>query len=110
MITEIDLRINYKAETGYAPTWSFTETTENDLSLWPEMKPTKYCDYTKWVTHEYIEWIESKIPTARKQYFTKYKMHPTYKGTNGKTYFDSNYKKWIEKIYCNILNFLEQIK
>ena len=88
MITALDLRIQYRRDTGEDPTYG-VRTYKGPL---------------KW---RYVEWLETGTERAFREMFWKNRgMHATFKGRRRQDVYNLEYKKWIEETRL----ILERIK
>lgn len=91
MLTYYDIRMQYKLDTGSAPTYS-----EYDSGI---------CNYEYGIKHDYIEWLEKliekefnvNINVIRYQFGDPLIWHKQ----RNSYYYDYNYKRWLEEWYCN---------
>jgi len=97
-MTPIDLRLKYKSETGYAPTYGRFEDS------WDT------CNYKGALTHEYVEWIENKemcecnfhrrTPDWKRKKYLKNTGHHAIYYKNGMLHYYKEYREWAEEEYC----------
>jgi len=102
-MTELDLRLKYKSETGYAPTYGKTGG------------PQFGCNYKGGLTHKYAEWLEEyrgSNPTPmsmtwQRDYFLKETgTCATYYDRKRNIHYIYEYKLWMERLLCKVLTGL----
>lgn len=99
-MTSIDLRIKYKSETGYSPTYG--------KDIWGHT-------YQGGLTHQYAEWLEGhlskQVNTRKRDYYLKGTgMHGTYYDKNRIMRYTKHYKEWLEERACQAYTVLEKLK
>jgi hypothetical protein len=108
-MTELDLRLKYKSETGEYPTYGRCKREFN-----PKLNST-IGNYKGGLTHEYTEWLEeyrgpnptSMSMTWQRDYFLKETgLHATYYDKYRNLRYSSEYKLWMERLLCNTLTVL----
>ena len=100
-MTQSELRMFYKADTGFAPTYGRTQ--------YPQAGS---CNYKGGLTHEYAEWLEMLHLDMRLAVKFRVK-YQTENGMSG-TYYDKNrilryirdYKEWLEEKQCTGISSL----
>ena len=101
-MTPIDVRIRYKFETGFAPTYGISYVQ-------------KGCNYRGGLTTEYAEWLEqglSKIINTQKRdyYFKDTGLHGIYYDKDRNIRYTKAYKEWLEERICQAYTVLEKLK
>lgn len=102
-MTSIDLRIRYKSETGFAPTYG-KYGEDDQLQLFPFIS-VQSCNYQGGIMRDYAIWLEGKFwKYKREKYYKTFGAHPVYKDKKGETQFTRNYKEWLEEERCKFQN------
>ena len=99
-MTPIDVRIKYKSETGFAPTYGRYKLTHGNTQ--------GGCNYKGGLTQEYAEWLESKGAQGKHFRGPEWKRWRYLKNTSNHTTYYKNdiiqytkgYKEWMEEEYC----------
>lgn len=94
----LSLRIKYKSETGFAPTYGRIKGEQRGS-----------CNYQGGLTHEYAVWMQSL------QRGDEWKQHKYQRSTghhatyykNGLVFFTKEYKQWLEDEFCRYQTWLE---
>lgn len=100
-MTPLELRMFYKADTGFAPTYGRTQEQQAGS-----------CNYKGGLTHEYAEWLEMNHldMTLSKKFRTRYQQDKGISGTYYSRYhvlcYTKDYKEWLEEQQCNGLSSL----
>jgi len=94
-MTQLDLRIKYKSETGFAPTYG-RYGEDDQLQLIPYLSFSS-CNYKGNLTHEYTEWLENlKMSNPRDKYKNSTGENGIYYNQHGKLIYAYDYKNWLE--------------
>ena len=108
-MTQLDLRIKYKRETGFAPTYG-RYGEDDQLQLFPFISVAS-CNYKsdRGLTHEYAEWLER---TCRKRaiYKSNTAEYGTYYDKHRKLRYTRDYKDWMEERLCESYTSFELAK
>ena len=96
-MTQIDLRIKYKSETGMAPTYG-RYGEDDQLQLIPFISVSS-CNYqsNRGLTHEYAEWLERDV-RKRNAFKRDIAEYGTYYDKYRKLRYTREYKDWMEYI------------
>jgi hypothetical protein len=103
-MTSFDLRLFYRRETGYAPTWGRTK----GLQSGPNYKGA--------MTHEYAVWLEEyagehtgmfTMTWQRYYYFKETGKQATYYDNYRNLRYNREYKLWMEDLLCKVLTGLD---
>lgn len=111
-MTKLDLRIKYKSETGFAPTYG-RYGEDDQLQLFPFVSVSS-CNYqsNSGLTHEYSEWLERSFTKVKKRDFYQKDraQNGTYYDKYRKLRYTREYKDWMEERVCNVYTIFEQLK
>jgi hypothetical protein len=98
-MTPLDLRIKYKFETGYSPTYG--------------KDSQEYYNYRGALTHFYAIWLEGNSSYAsmkRYTYFRETGNHATYYDYYRYIHYTKEYKEWLEEAKCETYSILEKLR
>ena len=96
-MSPLQLRLKYKADTGFAP------TNGKDTTIWGDP-----CNYKGRLNQKYAEWIENDHTEKR----IRYKLNTGNSATfykNNYTWFTKGYKEWLEENYCEVTTMMERL-
>jgi len=105
-MTEFDLRLFYRRETGFPPTYGKTRGHQAG------------CNYKGGLTHDYAEWLEeyrgdNPAPMSmiwQRDYFLKETgVHATYYDNDRNLRYTREYKQWMEELLCKVLPMFHKI-
>jgi hypothetical protein len=103
-MTEIDVRLKYKTETGYAPTYGISYEQ-------------KSCNYQGALKHAYAEWLENyiaenistmSISWQRDNFFKDKRFLATYYDKDRNLRYYREYKLWMEELLCYVCTLLHK--
>ena len=94
-MTALELRMKYKADTGYAPTYG---------------NYAGNCDYKGGLKHEYAVWLENGSSKKRESYKRSTGNSPIYYDHNKDLHYFREYKGWLEERRLEVETILEKIK
>ena len=108
-MTQLDLRIRYKKEIGFAPTNS-RYGEDDQLQLFPFIS-VKSCNYqsNRGLTHEYAEWLEYN-PKKRMIFKRSTGEDGIYYDKRRKLCYTREYKNWLEERLCEVYTSFETKK
>lgn len=104
-MTELDLRIKYRSETGFPPTYGRTGG------------PQFGCNYKGALTHKYAEWLEEyrgpnpepmSMTWQRYSFLKETGLYATYYDRDRNIRYNREYKLWMEELLCNVFTILHQ--
>jgi hypothetical protein len=91
-MTPIELRIKFKSETGYPPTYGRTQ-----------LEQSRSCNYQGGLTHEYAEWLENDDRFLRDEFHKHYGSIAFIKDNKRNVRYSKAYKEWLEEKRCKEL-------
>ncbi|MCK9446507.1 hypothetical protein M0Q50_06510 [bacterium] len=103
MTSELDLRIKYKLDTGYAPTYG-------RVTYYGKKSKFEHdCNYEGALTNEYAQWLENLKQVNHYDVRLAYKFDTGLEGAYDSYYYGyynwkiirtKDYKKWLENRIC----------
>ena len=108
-MTQLDLRLKYKSETGFAPTYG-RYGEDDQLQLFPFISVAS-CNYqsNRGLTHEYAEWLERHTPKKRMIFKRLTGNDASWHDKHHKLRYTREYKDWLEERLCEVYIILEGI-